>query len=128
MFLKRRGALLSLYAFSILALSLPAFAQSDQTQNPLRQLHFRPLGPIGNRAASIVGEPGNPLVMYVGAAAGGIFKTDDGGVTWHPVFDEQDVAAVGALAISPAQHNDGLGWNGRALANSAVLSAGRWCL
>ncbi len=104
MFLKCRGALLSLCTFSILALSLPLFAQSDQsqsqnsTQNPFRQLHFRPLGPIGNRAASIVGEPGNPLVIYVGAAAGGIFKTEDGGVTWHPVFDDQDVAAVGALA------------------------------
>ncbi len=111
MFLKRRGAILILCAFSTLALSLPLFAQSDQSQaqnspqNPFRQLHFRPLGPVGNRAASIVGEPGNPLVMYVGAAAGGIFKTEDGGVTWHPVFDDQDVAAVGALALSPVQRN-----------------------
>jgi photosystem II stability/assembly factor-like uncharacterized protein len=90
-------------------LSLPAFAQSDDatkdTTNPFRHLHFRPLGPIGNRVASVVGEPGNPLVIYAGAAAGGIFKTEDGGVTWHPVFDDQDVAAVGALAVSPVQHN-----------------------
>lgn len=73
--------------------------------NPLRHLHFRPLGPVGNRAAAIVGEPGNPLVMYVGAAAGGVFKTEDGGVTWRPVFDGQDVAAVGALAVAQTERN-----------------------
>jgi len=98
-----------LCAFLILTLSLPALAQSEDatkdTANPFRHLHFRPLGPVGNRVASVVGEPGNPLVIYTGAAAGGVFKTEDGGVTWHPVFDDQDVAAVGALAISPPQHN-----------------------
>jgi photosystem II stability/assembly factor-like uncharacterized protein len=113
MFLRFRGAILILCVF-LLGFSLPAFAQSDEeqgekpsddTSNPLRSLHFRPLGPVGNRAASIVGEPGNPLVTYVGAAAGGIFKTEDGGTSWHPVFDHEDVAAVGALAISPVDHS-----------------------
>jgi len=89
---------------------LPVFAQNPQSgangvpNDPFHALHFRALGPIGNRAASIVGEPGNPLVMYVGAASGGIFKTDDGGNNWRPIFDEQDVSAVGSLAIAPSQH------------------------
>jgi photosystem II stability/assembly factor-like uncharacterized protein len=88
-------------------ISIPAFAQASTSEapNPFRHLHFRPIGPVGNRAASIVGEPGNPLVIYVGAAAGGIFKTEDGGTTWRPIFDNQDVAAVGSLAISQSQHN-----------------------
>src|SRR5437764_611768 len=73
-------------------------------QNPLAQLHFRHVGPVGNRAAAIVGEPGNPLVVYIGAASGGIWKTTDGGTRWKPVFDDQDVSAVGALAIAPTQH------------------------
>jgi len=104
-----RTAILILCISLFLGSCSAAFAQSKDapkdTANPFRQLHFRPLGPVGNRAASIVGEPGNPLVIYVGAAAGGIFKTEDGGVTWRPVFDDQDVAAVGALAMSPTQHN-----------------------
>ena len=48
---------------------------------------------LGNRAAAIVGEPGNPLVVYIGAASGGIWKTTDGGTRWKPVFDDQDVSA-----------------------------------
>jgi len=88
-----------------LALSLPAFAQTAEAPNPFQQLHFRHLGPIGNRTAAIVSEPGNPLVIYVGASAGGIFKTEDGGNTWRPIFDQQDVAAIGALALAPSQPN-----------------------
>jgi len=109
-FQRNRSAFFCFCVLSILALSLAAFAQSHETENPFRELHFRPLGPIGNRVASVVGEPGNPLVIYAGSAAGGIFKTEDGGVTWHPVFDHEDVAAIGALAVSPVNHN--LVWAG----------------
>ncbi|HEV2385627.1 MAG TPA: hypothetical protein VGS20_00075 [Candidatus Acidoferrales bacterium] len=73
--------------------------------NPLAALRFRFVGPVGNRAAAVVGEPGNPAVAYVGAASGGIWKTDDGGVNWRPIFDHTDVAAIGALAIAPSEHN-----------------------
>ena len=65
------------------------------------QLHFRFIGPDGNRAISVAGEPGNPMVSYVGAASGGIFKTDDGGVSWLSIFDKQDNSSIGALAIAP---------------------------
>lgn len=80
-------------------------AQSSAAANPLSQLHYRFIGPIGNRADAIVGEPGNPNVVYIGAAAGGIFKTTDGGIDWTPVFDKQDVAAIGSLAVAPSAHN-----------------------
>ncbi len=84
----------------------PARAQTNAQQpNPLAALHFRFVGPVGNRAAAVVGEPGNPLVVYVGAADGGIWKTDDGGIRWRPVFDDQDVSAIGALAVAPSAHN-----------------------
>ncbi|HEV2103291.1 MAG TPA: hypothetical protein VGR58_10995, partial [Candidatus Acidoferrum sp.] len=82
-----------------------AKAQDDAQANPLAQLAYRFIGPVGNRADAIVGEPGNPAVVYVGAAAGGIFKTTDGGLDWKPIFDKQDVAAIGALAIAPSAHN-----------------------
>jgi photosystem II stability/assembly factor-like uncharacterized protein len=69
-------------------------------QNPFSNLRFRFLGPDGNRACAVVGEPGNPNVSYVGAASGGIFKTSNAGVSWQPVFDDMDNSAIGALAIS----------------------------
>lgn len=76
-----------------------------QTPNPLQDLHFRFVGPQGNRDIAVVGEPGNPLVDYFGAASGGIWKTTDGGTTFRPIFDHEDVSAVGALAIAPSSPN-----------------------
>src|SRR6185437_6160037 len=71
----------------------------------LAALHFRALGPEGNRVASIIGEPGNSAVVYIGAADGGIWKTTDGGTNWTPIFDGENVSAVGALAMAPSDHN-----------------------
>lgn len=82
------------------------FAQSQPTAgNPFAQLHYRQIGPGGNRVAAVVGEPGNSMVIYAGASDGGIWKTSDGGVTWRPIFDHEDVSAIGALAIAPSDHN-----------------------
>ena len=80
-------------------------SDSSPNSSPLAQLMYRFVGPVGNRADAIVGEPGNPAVVYIGAAAGGIFKTTDGGINWAPIFDKQDVAAIGSLAIAPSAHN-----------------------
>jgi photosystem II stability/assembly factor-like uncharacterized protein len=82
------------------------FAQDQPTAgNPFAQMHYRQIGPGGNRVAAVVGEPGNPMVIYAGASDGGIWKTGDGGTTWAPVFDRQNVSAIGALAIDPSNHN-----------------------
>ena len=75
------------------------FAQSNGT-GLFSALPFRFIGPDGNRAIAVVGEPGNPMVSYVGAASGGIFKTTDAGVHWKPIFDKMDNSSIGALAIA----------------------------
>src|SRR2546421_6013758 len=68
------------------------------------RLHYRFVGPEGNRAVAIVGEPGNPLVAYVGAASGGIWKTEDGGVHWRAGLDSEPAQAIGAIALAPSAH------------------------
>ncbi len=110
-----RAANVAALATAASLLSLAPFAVSAQrggggrgnagAAGPLAALHFRALGPEGNRVASIVGEPGNPAVVYIGAANGGIWKTADGGTNWAPIFDGEDVSAVGALAIAPSAHD-----------------------
>jgi len=70
-----------------------------------KQLHFRFIGPDGNRAIAVTGVPGNPGIAYVGAASGGLFKTEDQGITWKPVFDSTDNSSVSALAIAPTAPN-----------------------
>ena len=85
------------------------------------QLKPRYIGPIGNRISSVAGIPGNHLVYYAGSAAGGIFKTSDGGVNWSYIFDDQARAlpnenkperasSVSALAVS--QSNPNVVWAG----------------
>jgi photosystem II stability/assembly factor-like uncharacterized protein/flagellar hook assembly protein FlgD len=68
----------------------------------LASLHWRSIGPTGGRTDSIAGEPGNPLVAYVGAASGGVWRTLDGGIDWKPVLDDIAVSAIGALAVAPS--------------------------
>src|SRR5437879_4660105 len=67
-------------------------------------LRFRFMGPsVGNRIASVAGVPGDPNPYYVGAASGGIWKSTDGGGTFAPIFDNQQVMAVGALAVASSE-------------------------
>ncbi len=80
------------------------FSQSVD-RSLLKQLPYRFIGPDGNRAIAIVGEPGNPAVTYVGAASGGIFKSTDHGTNWNSIFDDYEVSSVGSLAIAHSDPN-----------------------
>ncbi len=81
------------------------YSQQQINEASLSQLDFRFIGPDGNRTIAVRGEPGNNLVMYVGMASGGLFKTEDGGGTWASIFDDQDISSVSALALAPSNPN-----------------------
>ena len=68
------------------------------------RLQFRYVGPPGNRVSAVVSPPGDKSVYYAGAASGGVFKSTDGGVVWKPIFDKQQSQSIGALAVSPSNH------------------------
>jgi photosystem II stability/assembly factor-like uncharacterized protein len=68
-------------------------------------LHWRTIGPEGNRFSAAAGIPGDPLPYYVGAASGGVWKTTDGGTHWDPVFDEEPVQSIGSLASARSDPN-----------------------
>jgi photosystem II stability/assembly factor-like uncharacterized protein len=89
-----------------LCLGIWALAEvSDRGINDgvLNNLEWRCIGPavMGGRATDVEGVPGNPRVVYVGSASGGVWKTVDGGITWKPLFDEQPVLSIGDLALEP---------------------------
>lgn len=85
----------------LLCLGFSASAQT-LTKEQTAQLKFRHIGPIGNRVVCSVGIPGNDQVYFSGSATGGIWKTEDAGLNWKPIFDDKPVHAIGALAIAPS--------------------------
>ncbi len=93
-------------ATALMAAPSPSLAQRGggrgQAPEP-EPLRWRSVGPsVGNRIASVAGVPGDPNIYYAGAASGGIWKSTDGGTTFAPIFDDQPVAAIGALAVAPS--------------------------
>jgi photosystem II stability/assembly factor-like uncharacterized protein len=70
-----------------------------------RGLHWRNIGPEGNRFSAAAGIPGDPLTYYVGAASGGVWKTTDGGTNWRALFDAQPVQSIGSLAVARSDKN-----------------------
>jgi photosystem II stability/assembly factor-like uncharacterized protein len=87
--------------FLAVLLALPAaLAAQDVSKEQYQDLRFRHIGPVGNRTISVAGIEGDETTYYVGAATGGIWKTEDAGLSWKPVFDDQPVHAIGSLAVS----------------------------
>ena len=96
----------TLAAASLVAVLLPTTAPAQEPA--LRSAHFsgleaRALGPatMSGRITSIDGVPGDPVTLWVGSASGGVWKSDDGGITFQPVFDDH-AQSIGAVAVDPS--------------------------
>lgn len=69
-------------------------------------MQYRMIGPHrGGRTVGAVGVPSQPSVFYVGVNNGGVWKTNDYGRTWKPIFDEMPTGSVGDVAISESNPN-----------------------
>jgi photosystem II stability/assembly factor-like uncharacterized protein len=78
----------------------------------LAGIEARSVGPAGmsGRVTAIEALASDPDVVYVGTATGGVWKSSNGGLTWAPMFDDQPVAAIGAVAVAPS--NPDIVWVG----------------
>ena len=93
-----------------LCLAMPLVAQGtadgpgEEQAHPLDGLDFRNIGPVNmsGRVADVEGIPGEIRTLYVGSASGGVWKTENGGVTFRPIFDDQPVASIGDMALAPS--------------------------
>lgn len=88
-----------------------SFSQ-DFSMEVVKGMQPRSIGPGGmsGRVTAIDVVHSNPEIMYVGTASGGLWKSSSGGVTWHPIFDKEVTASIGAVAIQ--QSNPSVIWVG----------------
>jgi len=72
-------------------------------QATFKNLEWR-IGPaiMGGRMTDIEGIPGNPKIVYGAFASSGLWKTNNGGITWKPLFDKQEVLSIGDIALEPS--------------------------
>ena len=95
-----------LLCLGTVALTLRGNAETDSAQFDPRlfqNLHWRSIGPArAGRVLAVTGVPGDPETYYSGAVGGGVWKTNDAGRTWNPVFDSQPVASIGAITVAAA--------------------------
>ncbi len=88
----------------LLTLAVPTMARAEiGTASVVQDLQWRLVGPFrGGRTRAITGVPGQPHTFLAGVVDGGVWKTDDDGRTWMPIFDSQPTQSIGAIAVSPS--------------------------
>ncbi len=124
------SALFLMYALAI----RPVLAQQLSSPAPYpsvnvayyQNLKWRNIGPFrGGRCTSVAGISGKPMTYYMGSAGGGIWKTDDAGLTWKNCSDGfVKTGAVGAIAVAESDPNVVYAGMGESTARSATTSHG----
>jgi photosystem II stability/assembly factor-like uncharacterized protein len=94
----------TLWAVVVIGPGLLTNAAGQQFSPRLFQaLQWRLIGPFrGGRTVAVTGVPGKSNVFYMAPNDGGVWKTNDYGRSWRPIFDDQPTGSVGALAVAPS--------------------------
>ncbi|HYK11267.1 MAG TPA: hypothetical protein VEV39_10735 [Gemmatimonadales bacterium] len=93
-------------SLALLLAVLPVSLSAQVPASLFGGLHWRSIGPFrGGRTVGATGVPGHPNTFFIGVNNGGVWKTDDAGRTWMPVFDAESTGSIGAVAVAPSDPN-----------------------
>jgi photosystem II stability/assembly factor-like uncharacterized protein len=85
------------------AILLPVLTGQNFDPKFYSALVWRHIGPFrGGRTVGAAGIPDQPNVFYIGVNNGGVWKTDDYGRTWNPIFDDQPTGSIGTVTLAPS--------------------------
>src|SRR5579859_2240821 len=101
----KRSRPLRIGALALVTVVSTAFSASYDSKL-FSEMRWRGVGPLrGGRTRATAGIPAQPNVFYIGVVNGGVWKTNDFGRTWNPIFDDQPTGSVGAIAVAPSDPN-----------------------
>src|ERR1700694_1634516 len=99
-----RNALFVFVLLTVAVHDLPS--QEAKPADPFKALKFRSIGPAaGGRGSRSGGVAGNPFIYYAATASGGVWKSEDAGLHWKPIFDDQPTSSIGSIAVAPSGAN-----------------------
>src|SRR5208283_1860897 len=102
--IRRRSPIVLTFLFFVFVIALAAALQAQSVPPEMfNGMQWRLIGPFrGGRVLAVSGVPGDGAAFFFGSVGGGLWKTENAGVTWVPLFDGQAIASIGALEVAPS--------------------------